>query len=186
MAGRDPVQTLNSRPAADAVLATARPRDLDGLRGISGVGAVKLERFGAEFLAVLTGVLPEPMHPARRRLAGQSEAALFDRLLAAQVALARGPDGLGKPLDCTHATLAKIAELVLRGALKKLPLQLAFPDGTVWGTTGPRLQVVRPQAFFHRLGRSGLRRMHDPSLSQRRPRFGCFFGTFSPSRRQMR
>jgi hypothetical protein len=28
--------------------------------------------------------------------------------------------------------------------------------------------------------------MHDPSLSQSRPRFGCLEGTFSPSRRQIR
>ena len=34
--------------------------------------------------------------------------------------------------------------------------------------------------------RAGLSRTHDPSLSQRRPRFGCFIGTFSPSRRQIR
>ena len=26
--------------------------------------------------------------------------------------------------------------------------------------------------------------MHDPSVSQSRPRLGCFLGTFSPSRRQ--
>ena len=32
----------------------------------------------------------------------------------------------------------------------------------------------------------GLRRTHDPSLSHRRPRLGCFIGTFSPSRRQSR
>jgi len=35
-------------------------------------------------------------------------------------------------------------------------------------------------------GRSGRRRMHDPSLSQSRLFFGCFAGTFSPSRRHMR
>jgi len=28
--------------------------------------------------------------------------------------------------------------------------------------------------------------MHDPSLSHKRPRFGCFCGTFSPSCRQIR
>jgi ATP-dependent DNA helicase RecQ len=92
-------------------MATRRPATLDAMAGISGVGAVKLERFGPEFLAVLTGAPPEPLPPARRRIAGQAEAAVFDRLLAAQVALARGADGLGKPLNCTYATLAKVAEL---------------------------------------------------------------------------
>ena len=33
---------------------------------------------------------------------------------------------------------------------------------------------------------SGLNLMHDPSLSQSLPLFGCLIGTFSPSRRQMR
>ncbi len=90
-------------------MATRRPETLDALRGVTGVGAVKLERFGAEFLAVLTGAAPEPVHPARRRIAGQPGAALYDRLSAAQVALARGSDGLGKPLSCDAATLARIA-----------------------------------------------------------------------------
>jgi hypothetical protein len=27
--------------------------------------------------------------------------------------------------------------------------------------------------------------MHDPSVSQSRPRLGCFLGTFSPSRRHL-
>jgi ATP-dependent DNA helicase RecQ len=92
-------------------MATRRPQTLDALAGITGVGAVKLDRFGATFLEVLTGAAPAPLHPARLRLAGQGEASLFDRLHAAQVALARGADGLGKPLDCTAPTLARIAEL---------------------------------------------------------------------------
>ena len=90
-------------------MATTRPATLDALRGVTGVGAVKLERFGAEFLAVLTGAAPDPVHPARRRLTGQPGGALFDRLSAAQVALARGADGLGKPLSCDAPTLARIA-----------------------------------------------------------------------------
>ena len=35
------------------------------------------------------------------------------------------------------------------------------------------------------LGRSGRSRMHEPSLSHRRPRLGCLVGTFSPSHRQI-
>lgn len=91
-------------------MATQRPRTLDALRGISGVGATKLERYGATFLAVINGEAPEPLHPARRRLAGRPEGSLFDRLQAAHVALARGLNGTAKPLDCTSLTLAKIAE----------------------------------------------------------------------------
>ncbi len=92
-------------------MATRRPRTVDALSGITGVGAVKLERFGPTFLEVLTGSAPPPLHPARLRLAGMASGGLFDRLQAAQVALARGADGLGKPLSCTATTLAKIAEL---------------------------------------------------------------------------
>ena len=90
-------------------MATRRPRSLDDLSRITGVGAVKLERFGPAFLEVLTGEAPMPVHPARRRLAGQPAGTLLDRLQAAQVALARGPDGLGKPLNCTTTTLAQVA-----------------------------------------------------------------------------
>ncbi len=92
-------------------MATRRPTTLDALSGITGVGAVKLERFGPAFLEILTGEVPAPVHPARRKLAGQPEGDLFDRLQAAQTALARGADGLGKPLNCTASTLSKIAEL---------------------------------------------------------------------------
>ena len=91
-------------------MATRRPASLDELTGITGVGAVKLERFGAAFLAVLTGAAPPPTHPARRALAGAPEGALYDRLAAVQVALARGADGRAKYLACTATTLRKIAE----------------------------------------------------------------------------
>ena len=63
------------------------------------------------FLEVLTGDRARRrVHPARRRLAGQPAGPLFDRLHDAQVALARGADGRAKPLNCTHRTLALIAE----------------------------------------------------------------------------
>ena len=39
---------------------------------------------------------------------------------------------------------------------------------------------------FEITGCSGRSRMHEPSLSQRRPLFGCLCGTFSPSSRQIR
>jgi ATP-dependent DNA helicase RecQ len=90
-------------------MASRRPQSLDDMRGITGVGAVKLERFGPDFLAILTGEHQAPVHPARRKLAGQPSGEIFDRLHAAQVALARGPDGRDKYLSCTPSTLAKIA-----------------------------------------------------------------------------
>jgi cyclopropane-fatty-acyl-phospholipid synthase len=55
------------------------------------------------------------------------------------------------------ATLhARIARAVIRAAMRNRPISLVFPDGARWGTGGPELQIVRPDAFFARLGRDGL------------------------------
>src|SRR6478609_12175735 len=51
---------------------------------------------------------------------------------------------------------ASIARRLAHAATKKLPLTLAFPDGTTWGAGGPRLELVRPDNFFSRLGADGL------------------------------
>ena len=59
---------------------------------------------------MITGSVPPPLHPARRRLAGQPEASLFDRLHDAQLALSRGAGGTEEYLGCTSRTLALIAE----------------------------------------------------------------------------
>jgi ATP-dependent DNA helicase RecQ len=90
-------------------MAERKPANLDQMAGITGVGAKKLESYGTEFLAVINGAA-EAMHPARMRLAGRPEGALFDRLAEAQLALSRGEDGTGKYLSCTHSTLRQIAE----------------------------------------------------------------------------
>ncbi|MFT3690689.1 DNA helicase RecQ [Paenirhodobacter sp.] len=90
-------------------MAETRPQTLDEMARVNGVGAKKLESYGAAFLAVIAGAVEE-LHPARRKLAGRGAGDLFDRLLAAQNALARGADGFDRYLSCTHTTLAKIAE----------------------------------------------------------------------------
>ena len=51
---------------------------------------------------------------------------------------------------------AAIARRVAKAAFTSLPITLSFPDGTRWGTGGPRLDIVRPEAFFARLGADGL------------------------------
>lgn len=91
-------------------MAERRPATLDQMMGITGVGAKKLESYGAAFLAVITGAAVEALHPARRALVGQTAAALFDRLAEVQVALMRGEDGTGKPLSLSQGQLRKIAE----------------------------------------------------------------------------
>ena len=90
-------------------MAERKPANLDQMAGITGVGAKKLESYGAAFLEVITGAA-EVLHPARMRLVGTPEGAVFDRLAEAQLALARGEDGTGKHLSCTHSTLRQIAE----------------------------------------------------------------------------
>jgi ATP-dependent DNA helicase RecQ len=90
-------------------MAERRPATLDQMAGITGVGARKLESYGTAFLEVITGAA-ETVHPVRRALAGRPEGPLFDRLAEVQLELARGEDGTGKHLSCTHSTLRQIAE----------------------------------------------------------------------------
>ena len=90
-------------------MARRRPETLDDMAQVPGVGAVKLERFGALFLEVIAGAPPPELHPARRKLAGRAEGTLFDRLAEIQRELERGPDGAGKYMTCTQTTLAHIA-----------------------------------------------------------------------------
>jgi ATP-dependent DNA helicase RecQ len=53
-------------------MAQTRPQTLDDMARIGGVGAKKLERYGAEFLQVIAGEVAA-MHPQRRKMAGKSE-----------------------------------------------------------------------------------------------------------------
>jgi ATP-dependent DNA helicase RecQ len=90
-------------------MAERKPATLDQMAGITGVGARKLESYGTAFLEVITGAA-EGLHPARMRLVGRPEGALFDRLAEVQLSLARGEDGTGKYLTCAPATLRAIVE----------------------------------------------------------------------------
>ncbi len=90
-------------------MAETRPATLDAMARIGGVGAKKLEQYGALFLEVITGAA-EVMHPTRRKLAGRPEGALYDRLAEVSRDLARGECGTLRPLSCTRSTLRQIAE----------------------------------------------------------------------------
>ncbi|NJS38555.1 MAG: DNA helicase RecQ [Rhodobacteraceae bacterium] len=90
-------------------MAEQKPATLDQMAGITGVGARKLESYGSAFLEVINGAT-ETLHPARMRLVGKPEGAVFDRLAEVQLELSRGEDGTGKYLSCTHSTLRQIAE----------------------------------------------------------------------------
>jgi cyclopropane-fatty-acyl-phospholipid synthase len=47
---------------------------------------------------------------------------------------------------------ARIAESLFRNAVRTLPVTVRLPDGRTWGAGGPVMNLVRPAAFFHRLG----------------------------------
>ncbi|MGB7318151.1 MAG: DNA helicase RecQ [Planktotalea sp.] len=89
-------------------MAQTRPRTLDDMARVGGVGAKKLETYGDAFLEVINGEV-ESVHPARRKLAGRDSGTLYDRLLEVQADLARGGEGHDKPLSCSASLLAKIA-----------------------------------------------------------------------------
>jgi cyclopropane-fatty-acyl-phospholipid synthase len=61
--------------------------------------------------------------------------------------------GLATP---PHSALrARIAAALFRHAVRPLDVRVTFPDGTVLGAGGPEspeMRVLRPEAFFHRLG----------------------------------
>ena len=91
-------------------MAETRPLDMDAMARISGVGATKLARYGAMFVGVITGAVPQAQHPQRRKLAGREAGELYDDLFEMARRLERGADGTGKLLTLSPATLRAIAE----------------------------------------------------------------------------
>lgn len=89
-------------------MAEKRPRDLDDMARIGGVGAKKLDSYGAAFLEVINGEAAA-QHPQRQKLAGRASGTIYDQLMQAQAALSRGPNGTDKPMSCSASQLAKIA-----------------------------------------------------------------------------
>ncbi|MDD7969488.1 DNA helicase RecQ [Roseinatronobacter alkalisoli] len=87
-----------------------RPDSMDAMAQITGVGATKLERYGAAFLQVITGDTPAPHHPARRKLAGRDAGAVYDDIADLVRELERGADGTQKLLTLSPGTLRAIAE----------------------------------------------------------------------------
>jgi ATP-dependent DNA helicase RecQ len=90
-------------------MAELRPKTLDDMARIGGVGAKKLERYGDAFLSVILGAEPEKLHPSRRKLAMSGAGDLFDRLHEVHENLSRGLCGTLKPLTMTSAQLSRVA-----------------------------------------------------------------------------
>ncbi|KPP83421.1 MAG: ATP-dependent DNA helicase RecQ [Rhodobacteraceae bacterium HLUCCO07] len=91
-------------------MAETRPDSLDDMARIGGVGAKKLERYGVEFLSVIQGEATR-VHPARRGIAGRDAGRIYDRLMQVQSELARGRNGIEKPMTCSASLLARVAQL---------------------------------------------------------------------------
>lgn len=91
-------------------MAESRPSNLDQMAGVSGIGAKKLDSYGAAFLEVINGEA-EMMHPQRMKLAGRDAGVVYDQLLEKQAELSRGALGTEKPLSCSASLLAKVAQL---------------------------------------------------------------------------
>ena len=91
-------------------MASRRPATLDDLAGITGVGAVKLERFGAAFLAVIAGALrrrsTRRAAPRRRGPERRSSTGCRRRRSRSPAA----PTGSASRSTAPPATLALIAE----------------------------------------------------------------------------
>ncbi|MBT8411666.1 MAG: DNA helicase RecQ, partial [Octadecabacter sp.] len=81
-------------------MAEKRPRTLDDMARIGGVGAKKLDSYGKAFLEVINGEAAA-LHPRRQKLAGRNEGTIYDRLLEVQADLSRGPEGTDKPMSCS-------------------------------------------------------------------------------------
>ena len=90
-------------------MAEKRPKTLDEMARINGVGIKKLEQYGRLFLETINGEA-DKIHPVRRKLAGRAAGDIYDRLMAAQADLVRGETGGGKYLSCPPGTLRQIAE----------------------------------------------------------------------------
>ena len=71
----------------------------------------------------------------------------------------RWPGVAAPPSGLKAEVAGKAAGLLFKGAVKRLPLRVEYPDGSVLGTGGPGAPVMtmlRPEAFQNRIGDNGL------------------------------
>ena len=91
-------------------MAQKRPKSLDAMAQIGGVGAKKLSKFGDAFLGIITGAPVENAHPARRKLAAKGAGDAFELLQQVQLDLSRGSCGTLKPLTLSQSQIARIVD----------------------------------------------------------------------------
>ena len=148
-------------------MAEARPATLDAMARIGGVGG--------EEAGELWRRVPRGDHagggragaPRAAQARGGGTGEIYDALAEAQLRLARGEDGTGKPLNCTASTLRKIAETRpgSMGALER-----GARDGSGQGPSGSGRRSWRSS----RAGTEGRgRRALGPAGALARRRGGC-------------
>ena len=153
-----PPMIIFHRPHADRDGRDETPSRSTRWRASRGVGATKLERYGAAFLRNRhrRGRGPVPF-PRAARSQGREAGVLYDRLLSVQADLARGDSGLDKPLSCSSSQLCQTGR--------------SAPDRTcetveklLWRTPGRPLC----RGVSGRFARGGLGRSLNPGHQTRR------------------
>ncbi|WP_045074209.1 SAM-dependent methyltransferase [Psychromicrobium lacuslunae] len=66
------------------------------------------------------------------------------------------PDVAQAPSSLRARAGGPIAKSLFQGAIKRLPLEVRFPDGSVLGLGGPRMVIADPSSFYARLAHNGL------------------------------
>jgi ATP-dependent DNA helicase RecQ len=87
-----------------------KPKNLDEMQLISGVGQKKLFKFGNQFLKEINGNQIEKSHRTRMKMVGKPNAWLYDRIEQVINKYNRGVSGLDKPLHVSPSLILRICE----------------------------------------------------------------------------
>ena len=87
-----------------------KPRSLDEMHSISGVGQKKLSKFGNKFLEIINGNGRVKIDRNRIKITGKSNAWLYDKIVEVINKYNRGVTGLDKPLHVSPSLILKIFE----------------------------------------------------------------------------
>ena len=109
---------------------------------------------------------PIPDHPTQVGQQGRSGGATMtstpDKMLTRAVPKPNEGVWPGLSTPPRSSGRARIAESLFRRAVRSLDVRVLLPDGERLGSgepDSPRMNLVRPSAFFHRLGATGLDRI---------------------------
>tara|TARA_A100001015_G_C15032340_1_gene734021 strand:+ start:1502 stop:3559 length:2058 start_codon:yes stop_codon:yes gene_type:complete len=87
-----------------------KPKNLDQMHLINGIGKKKLKKFGSHFLEVINGKGLKKVNRIRSKLAGKQNAWLYDKIAEVIQRHNRGLTGLEKPVYVSPSLMLKIFE----------------------------------------------------------------------------